>query len=94
LHAESLRDNMTNIELALNTLAEATTTEISKKENPKNIPQAMNVAQRGGNVAAAAREAAEKELGQSVVSSDRAIDYVKPKSELPFAQDKENKGKY
>jgi len=45
-------------------------------------------------VAAAAREAAEKELGQSVVSSDRAIDYVKPKSELPFAPDKENSGKY
>jgi len=94
LRAESLRDNMTNIELALNTLAEATTTEISKKENPKNIPQAMNVAQRGGNVAAAAREAAEKELGQSVVSSDKAIDYVKPNSELPFAPDKENNGKY
>jgi len=45
-------------------------------------------------VAAAAREAAEKELGQSVVSSDRAIDYVKPKSELPFVPDKENNGKY
>lgn len=94
LHMESLRDNMTNVELALNTLAEATSTEISRQENPQGFHEAADVARRGGHVAAAAREAAEKELGHSVVTADRAIDYVTPHDELPLDPNKENEGKY
>ena len=48
---ESLRDNMTNIELALNTLAEASATEISRQQNPETLGQHIKVAQSGGNVA-------------------------------------------
>ena len=77
LHKESLRDNMTNIELALNMLAEASTTEISKQRNPKTYNQHTNVARSGGNVAKAARNELESRLGQSVISSARASDYLK-----------------
>lgn len=94
LHMESLRDNMTNVELALNTLAEATSTEISRQENPQGFYEAADVARRGGYVAAAAREAAERELGHAVVTADRAIDYVTPHDELPLGPDKKNDGKY
>ena len=89
LTKENLRDNMTNIELALNTLAEASTTEISKRKNPKTMIQNMQVAKEGGNVAKAARNQLEATLGESVVSSKKAIDYIKPQDELPFKDDKE-----
>jgi len=68
LKKENLRDNMTNIELALNTLAEASVTEISKQQRPKGFHQNVNVAQRGGSVAKAARMQLEKQLGHSVIS--------------------------
>ena len=84
LTKENLRDNMTNIELALNTLAEASTTEISKRKNPKTIMQNMQVAKEGGDVAKAARNQLEATIGESVVSPDKAIDYIKPQDELPF----------
>ena len=84
LTKENLRDNMTNIELALNTLAEASTTEISKRKNPKTMLQNMQVAKEGGDVAKAARSQLEATIGESVVSSKKAIDYIKPKDELPF----------
>ena len=51
LHKENLRDNMTNIELALNTLAEASTTEISKSRNPKGFKQSAEVARQGSKIA-------------------------------------------
>ncbi|MEE0907519.1 MAG: Bro-N domain-containing protein [Muribaculaceae bacterium] len=77
LRKEGLRDNMTNVELALNMLAEASTTEISKQRNPTTYNQHTNVARSGGNVAKAAREELESRLGHSVISPDKATDYLK-----------------
>ncbi len=68
LKTESLRDNMTNLELVLNMLAEASTTEISKKEQPETLTQSKQVAHRGGRVAGAARKELEAQTGQKVVS--------------------------
>lgn len=84
LRKESLRDNMTNVELMLNGLAEAAATELSKRENPKGFAQNAQVAQRGGNVAHVAREQLEQELGETVISSKRAINFTAPPEELPF----------
>lgn len=72
LKKESLRDNMTNIEIALNMLAEATTTELSKQEKPEGFRQSAGVAMRGGKAALGARQSIEKTLGRSVVSSANA----------------------
>ena len=88
LTKENLRDNMTTIELALNTLAEASTTEISKRKNPKTMQQNMRVAKEGGDVAKAARNQLEATIGESVVSPKKAIDYIKPQDELPFRAEK------
>jgi len=74
LKKENLRDNMTNIELILNMLAEATTTEISKKENPTNLPDSRIVARRGGSVAGNTRKDIENQLQRSVVTSKNAKD--------------------
>jgi hypothetical protein len=72
LKKENLRDNMTDLEIAINMLAEATTTQISKNESPKGMMESAKVARRGGATARVAREAAEKEIGESVVSSMNA----------------------
>jgi len=64
----NLRDNMTNLELVLNMLAETSTTEISKKQKPKTFKENKNVAQKGGAVAGTARKDLEKKLGKSVIS--------------------------
>ena len=77
LRKENLRDNMTNVELLLNSLAEASATEISKQENPKGYGQNADVARRGGHVAKAARNQLESQLGHSVVTSLNAKDYFK-----------------
>lgn len=84
LRKESLRDNMTNVELMLNGLAEAAATELSKRENPKGFAQNANIAQRGGDVAHVARERLEQELGDTVISDKRALNFTQPKDELPF----------
>ena len=68
LKKESLRDNMTDIELALNMLAEVTTTAISAQEKPATFEESRKVAKRGGGVAKDARKSVEKQLGQTVVS--------------------------
>ncbi len=68
LKNESLRDNMTNTELVLNMLAELSTTEIAKKENPHGFKENMSIAARGGNVARAARTQLEQETGKKVVT--------------------------
>lgn len=86
LRKENLRDNMTNIELMLNGLAEATATEISQQENPVGLAANANVAKRGGKVAKDARKSVEKELRRSVISSKKAIDYIQPTDELPFSK--------
>ena len=68
LKKENLRDNMTNIELVLNMLAEVTTTAISKQENPKTFEENKKVARRGGNVANDAKKRIEEETGKKVIS--------------------------
>ena len=78
LTKENLRDNMTNIELALNTLAEVATTEISRQRNPKGFNESQQTAQAGGRIAKNARHDLEKELGHSVVSPAKASDYLAP----------------
>lgn len=94
LTKENLRDNMSTIELALNTLAEASTTEISKRKNPKTMMQNMQIAKEGGNVAKAARNQLEATIGESVVSPIKASDYIRPieegkAEELPFDENGE-----
>lgn len=79
LKKENLRDNMTNIELALNTLAEASVTEISKQQRPKGFQQNAKVARSGGSVAKAARTQLEKQLGHSVVSPINAAQVLAAK---------------
>jgi hypothetical protein len=78
LKKESLRDNMTNIELALNTLAEASATEISKTKNPKGFRQSAEVARQGSKIAGDARKKLEAQVGHSVISSVKASDYLPP----------------
>ncbi len=72
LKTESLRDNMTNLELALNTLAEATTTEISKSKQPKTAIEHRQVASQGGKIVGNTRREIEKNIGKSIVSSINA----------------------
>ena len=72
IEKENLRDNMTNIELVLNMLAEVTTTSLSKQEKPQTFEENKNVARKGGKVANTAKEEYEKTLGQKVVSSINA----------------------
>ena len=78
LKKENLRDNMTNIELALNILAEASTTEISKAQNPKGFQQSVAVARKGGEIAGDARKKLEAQVGHSVISNEKASDYLPP----------------
>jgi hypothetical protein len=68
LKKENLRDNMTNLELVLNMLAETSTTELSKKQKPKTLNENKLVARKGGSVAGKARLDLEKKLGESVIS--------------------------
>ena len=89
LRKESLRDNMTNVELALNTLAEASATELSQQRNPKGFKENAAIAKEGGNVANVARKQLEASLGRSVVTKQKASDYIRPieegdAQELPF----------
>lgn len=74
LKKENLRDNMTNIELVLNMLAEVTTTAISRQEEPDTFSKNIAVAKRGGNVAKNARKDIETQIGESVISPLNAKD--------------------
>lgn len=78
LKKENLRDNMTNLEIALNTLAEASAAELSKQRNPKGYKQQTHVAKDGGSVAKVARKQLEKQLGRTIISSEKASDYIRP----------------
>lgn len=78
LKKENLRDNMTNLEIALNILAEASATELSKQRNPQGFNQQTKVAKDGGSVAKAARNQLESQLGHSIISSSKASDYLLP----------------
>ena len=81
LKKESLRDNMTNVELALNILAEASTAELSKQKNPRGFNQNKTIARQGGSVAKAARTQLESQLGRSVISASKASDFLPPPAE-------------
>lgn len=76
LKKENLRDNMTNLEIALNTLAEASAAELSKQRNPNGYQGQTSVAKDGGSVAKAARDKLESQLGRSVISTAKASDYL------------------
>jgi len=89
LKKESLRDNMTNIELALNTLAEASATELSKEKSPKGYNANARIARQGGDVAKAARDKLESQLGKSVISTAKASDYILPPNEPEDVNPKE-----
>ena len=78
LTKESLRDNMTNLEIALNILAEASATELSKQRDPQGFGQQKQIAKDGGSVAKVARDQLESQLGRSIISPEKASDYLLP----------------
>ena len=82
LKKENLRDNMTDLEIAINMLAEATTTQISRNENPEGMSESAGIARRGGVVANEARKAVEKETGQPVVSPMNAKQIAKGETQM------------
>lgn len=75
LKKENLRDNMSTLELVLNMLAEATTTELSKEHKPEGFLENQEVARRGGNIAGQTRKAIEADTGKPVITSQNAMDY-------------------
>ena len=76
LKKENLRDNMTTLELVLNTLAEVTTTEFSKASQPEGFEESCQVAREGGSVAGAARAQIEARTGKPVTTSENARDFA------------------
>lgn len=89
LKKENLRDNMTNLEIALNILAEASATELSKERDPKGYNGQVRVAKEGGSVAKAAREQLESKLGRSIISKAKASDYLLPNNSDENSSDEE-----
>ncbi|TRX23671.1 Bro-N domain-containing protein [Flavobacterium franklandianum] len=82
LKKENLPDNMSNLELVLNMLAEATTTEISKEKKPKNFVENKKIAKQGGTIAGNTRKQIEEKTGKKVVNKLNASDYLENKKEL------------
>jgi hypothetical protein len=82
LKKENLRDNMSNLELVLNMLAEATTTEISKEKKPKTFTENKKIAKQGGTIAGNTRKEIEEKTGKKVVNKLNAADYLKNQKEL------------
>lgn len=85
LKKENLRDNMTSLELALNTLAEASATELSKNLDPQGTAGQIDVAKRGGKIAGDARQNIEKQTGKSVISQQNSKQ-LRLKSKKPIAE--------
>ena len=77
LKKENLRDNMSTLKLALNMLAEATTTELTNIKNPTGLEENKETAKRGGTIAGNARKEIEKETGKPVITKKNAIDFSK-----------------
>ena len=83
LRKESLRDNMTDIEVALADLGEIATRELAKKKNPNGLEENRKIARKGGNVSKVARNQLESELNESVISKDNNLNYeYKNKKEI------------
>ena len=100
LKKENLRDNMSDLELVLTMLAEASTTDIAKAEQPQGFDENQKVARRGGNVAGVARKALEAETGKSVVTAQNAesfrqlvTDIVTDAAQLPEQTEGDTNGK-
>ena len=90
LKKENLRDNMTNIELVLNMLAEVTTTAISRQEQPETFDESKMIARRGGSVAKNARTDIESQLGQTVISPLNASNKPALEIQSPIADDNDS----
>ncbi len=82
LKKENLRDNMSNLELVLNMLAEATTTEISKEKKPKTFDENKTIANQGGTIAGNTRKEIEEKTGKKIVSKLNAKNYLNDKKKL------------
>jgi polyhydroxyalkanoate synthesis regulator phasin len=82
LKKESLRDNMTNLELVLNMLAEVSTTKISEAEQPETFEDNRQVAKKGGDIAGHARKELEKRIGKDVISRDNYLDEPQSRKRL------------
>ena len=82
LKKENLRDNMSNLELVLNMLAEATSTEISKEKKPKTFIENKKIAKQGGTIAGNTRKEIEAKTGKKIVNKLNASDYLNMKKEL------------
>ena len=100
LKKENLRDNMSDLELVLTMLAEASTTDIAKAEQPQGFDENQKVARRGGNVAGVARKALEAETGKTVVTAQNAesfrqlvTDIVTDAAQLPEQTEENTDGK-
>ena len=98
LKKENLRDNMTTLEVVLNMLAEATTTELTKTTNPQGLEENKKVAKEGGSVAGNARKEIEQKTGKPVITSKNAVDLSKliedvVKEPLSKKQDDTDNGK-
>ena len=90
LKKQNLRDNMSTLELVLNMLAEATTTELANAANPQGLEENKKVAKRGGSIAGNARKEIEQETGKAVITSNNALDFaslIAEVSELKEAKD-------
>lgn len=102
LKKENLRDNMTTLEIVLNMLAEATTTELTKIANPQGLEENRKVAKEGGSVAGNARKEIEQRSGRSVVTPKNAATMSKlignivkePIHEKTAIKNKEERGRY
>jgi hypothetical protein len=82
LKKENLRDNMSNLELVLNMLAEATTTEISKEKKPKNFSENKKIAKQGGAIAGNTRKEIEEKTGKKIINKLNAKDYLNTTKKL------------
>ncbi len=95
LKKENLRDNMSTLELALNMLAEATTTELTKTQNPQGLEENRTVAKQGGTVAGNARKEIEAQTGRPVITAENANTVLLGRTVTEMieniAEDKENK---
>jgi hypothetical protein len=92
LRKESLRDNMTDIEVLLTDLGEIATRDIAQTEHPQGFNENMNVAKRGGQVANDARKSYEKQTKKSAISKNNALNY-KYVADEKIIEDKKSKKK-
>ena len=93
LRKESLRDNMTDIEVTLTDLGEIATRELVKMHKPYGLKENREIAKRGGRIAKNTRENLEKELGKSVISKENALNYKYIDDDKKLIEDKNSKKK-